>query len=70
MYIVNNKEHTMISITLSIKEARMIKAALGQELTKASTVLSGRDILSLSRIQGDLAFEIARVEATDKMGVK
>jgi len=70
MYIVNNKEHTMISITLSIKEARMIKAALGQELTKASTVLSGRDILSLSRIQGDLAFEIARAEATDKMGVK
>ena len=70
MYIVNNKEHTMISIQLSVKEARMIKAALGQELSKASTLLSGRDILSLSRIQGDLAFEIARVEATNNMGVK
>jgi hypothetical protein len=70
MYIVNNKEHTMISISLSIKEARMVKAALGQELSKASTLLSGRDILSLSRIQGDLVLQVACAEATAKMGVK
>lgn len=61
----------MISISLSIKEARMIKEALAQELSRGfSTSLSGRDILSLSRIQSDLALQVACAEATDKMGVK
>jgi len=60
----------MISINLSIKEARMVQAALGQEISRGSTSLAGRDILSLSRIQGDLALQVACAEATDKMGVK
>ena len=61
----------MISINLSVKEARMLHQALGQEISKGSTTfLSGRDILSLSRIQGDLALQVACAQATDKMGVK
>jgi len=61
----------MISINLSIKEARMLHQALGQEISKgSSTFLTGRDILSLSRIQGDLALQVACVEATNNMGVK
>lgn len=60
----------MISINLSIKEARMLHQALGQEITRGSTSLAGRDILSLSRIQGDLALQVACAQATDKMGVK
>ena len=59
----------MISINLSIKEARMLHQALGQEIS-LGTLLSGRDILSLSRIQGDLALQVACAQATDKMGVK
>ena len=60
----------MISINLSIKEARMVQTALEQEIRKGSTSLAGRDILSLSRIQGDLALQVACAQATDKMGVK
>ena len=61
----------MISINLSVKEARMLYAAVAQEISKGSTTfLSGRDILSLSRIQGDLALQVACAQATDKMGVK
>ena len=61
----------MISINLSVKEARMLHAALAQEISKgSSTFLTGRDILSLSRIQGDLALQVACAQATDKMGVK
>jgi hypothetical protein len=59
----------MISINLSVKEARMLHQALGQEISKGS-FLTGRDILSLSRIQGDLALQVACAQATDKMGVK
>jgi len=61
----------MISINLSVKEARMLYAAVAQEISKGSTTFrSGCDILSLSRIQGDLALQVACAEATDKMGVK
>ena len=61
----------MISINLSIKEARMLYAALGQEINRGSSAfLSGRDILSMSRIQGDLSLQVACAEATKKMGVK
>jgi hypothetical protein len=61
----------MISITLSIKEARMLHAAVAQEISRASgTSLAGRDLLSLSRIQGDLALQVACAQATVNMGVK
>lgn len=58
----------MISIQLSIKEARLVQAALEQEIRKgSSTFLSGRDVIALSRIKGDLALQVASAVATQQL---
>ena len=58
----------MITLNLSVKEARLVEQALVQEIRKgSSTFLSGRDVLLLSRLAGDLKLEIARIPPKERI---
>ena len=53
----------MVTLQLSDKQARLLKAAINAEIIKgSSTFLSGRDVMDLGRIADSIIDQLAQEE--------